>query len=89
MMHTFVSWNYFQKIRKCWLYNVREIVDDTLGLKKLWLRPGTAKKGCEIKKVVNNLKYLYKSQWNRNGNHSKLRTYNKLKVFLEVSSRHT
>ncbi len=69
--------------KKCWLCNVREIVDNTLGFTKLWLKPGTAKNGCKIKHVVNNLKYLYESQWlnyiNRNDDHNKLGTYNKLK----------
>ncbi len=41
------------------------------------VRPGTAKRGCKIDKVVNKLKDLFESLWlnyiNRNDNHNKYR----------------
>ncbi len=88
MMYTFVIQNYCQKIRYVGYIMLEQIVDDTLGFNKLWVRSGTAKKGCEIKNMVNNFKYLYESQWlnyiNRNDDHNKFRTYNKLKRDFEM-----
>ncbi len=71
--------------KKCWLFNIRKIVYDTLGLKHLWENQGRYKKATgQIRQVVNNLKHIYEFQWrneinrkpgNNKGSGNKLRTY--------------
>lgn len=70
--------------KKCWLWHIRNFVNNTLGLVDVWNNQGVGRnKGKQINTVVNNTKCIFEFQWlnyiNRNkqdnGDGNKLRTY--------------
>jgi hypothetical protein len=85
--------NMLSENKKCWLFNIRNIVVDKLGETHLWENQGSTRNNI-VKKVMSTAVNIFKTKWynalnkdqNQSGDRNKLRTYNTYKTYFEYEN---